>query len=161
MKKKIIFILIFILIILVVIGIVYFNVQNSEKENNIQNNEELLPPTQFEIVEEFVEVLDNGIKQNTSTKFKEKKIFNGLEMNDIDYYMSNGQTYLEANITNKSGKDFETTAVNVIIYDKDGSEITRMGGVIEELKNGETKQFNCATTLDFANAYDFKIEVIK
>lgn len=159
MKKKVIIIVILILLVILGVGC-YFAINNTQ-ENKEQNNEELIPPTQNVVVEEFVEVQENGIKNNTSSKLKETKTYKGMEIKDIEYYMSNGQTYLEANVVNNSGKDVETTVVEIIVYDKEGSELVRMGGVINEVKNGETTKLSCATTLDFANAYDFKIQGIQ
>lgn len=158
MKNKVIIIVIAIL--LIIVGVVCYFITNNEQKNKENNNEEL-PPMQNVLVEEFVEVQENGIKNNTSKKLKETKTYKGLEIKDIEYYMSNGQTYLKANVINNSGKDVETTVVEIIVYDKDGSELVRMGGVINEVKNGETTKLSCATTLDFANAYDFKIQGIQ
>lgn len=161
MDKKIFRLLIILIVISSAIGTVYFFIAKNNKENNNeQYNEEVAPPVENVIEEEFVEVLDNGIKMNTSTKFKEKKVVNGLEIDEIQFFMSNGQTYLRAKVTNNSGKDVETTGVDIVLLDKEGNEISRMGGVIENLKNGETKDFECITTLDFANSYDFKVEIM-
>lgn len=164
-KVKTIFKLLLILIVIsIIIGAIYFLITNNKEENNLQsntqNNQELAPPVQNVIEEEFVEVLDNGIKMNTSTKLKEKKVVNGLEIDDIQFFMSNGQTYLRAKVKNNSGKDIDATGVDIVLYDKEGNEITRMGGVIDPMKNGETKEFESIITLDFSNAYDFKVEIM-
>ena len=35
-----------------------------------------------------------------------------------------------------------------------------MLGILNPTKNGETTKFRTSTTLDFSNAYDFKIEIL-
>lgn len=162
--KRVFKILLVLMLIAIVIGVIYFFVINNKGEKNPQGNignkQELLPPVENVVEEEFVEVLDNGIKMNISEKLKEKKIVNGLEIDEIQFFMSNGQTYLRAKVKNNSGKDIEATGVDIVLYDKEGNEITRMGGVIDPMKNGETKDFESITTLDFSNSYDFKVEIM-
>ena len=51
------------------------------------------------------------------------------------------------------------TLVDVILLDKNGKEIVTLGGIISPLQPGEKKQFNTSMTLDYANAYDFKIVI--
>ena len=104
MKKKLIILVI--LLIILVTAIVATIIITNKIDNNSQNNEVVsTPPKENVIVEEYVKVLDNGIKQNISNKLKETKVINGLEFSNIDFYMSNGQTVLQADLTNKSGKD--------------------------------------------------------
>ena len=47
--------------------------------------------------------------------------------------------------------------VEIIILDKEGNEITRIGGYIDKVKAGEKVELNASATSDFANAYDFDI----
>lgn len=161
--RRIFVIAVILILIAVIAGAVCVFVANNKENgtpNNTENNQELPPPEENVIEEEFVEVLDNGIKMNISTKLKEKKVVNGLEIDEIKFFMSNGQTYLRAKVKNNSGKDIEATGVDIILYDKEGNELSRMGGVIDPMKNGETKDFESITTLDFSNAYDFKVEIM-
>ena len=161
-KKIIILVVILIAIIAVAVGVVYFLNGDSKKENanTLVNNEEIPEPQLENEVEEFVEVLDNGIKVNKSTKLAETKIVKGIEISNINFYMSNGQTYLTADVTNKSTKDIDVTEIEIILYDKENNKIATMGGVINPLKVGEKTKLQSSTTLDFANAYDFKVVII-
>lgn len=161
-KKIIVLAILLVIIIAVVVGIVYFLGKDEEKENvnTLANNEEITEPQPENIVEEYVEELDNGIKVNKSTKLKEPKTVNGLEISNIEFYMSNGQTYLTADVTNKSSKDIDVTEIEIILYDDEGNEIITMGGVINPIKVGETTNLQASTTLDFANAYDFKVVIL-
>ena len=69
----------------------------------------------------------------------------------------NGVTNLLANVKNTTQSDKNMQEVIIILLDENGQEIYKMPGIIEEIKAGETIQFNSSITADFANAYDFKI----
>ena len=71
----------------------------------------------------------------------------------------NGQSVLLADVTNNSGKATNLTIVDVVLLDKNGQEIITVGGIISPLQAGEKTQFNTSMTLDYANAYDFKIVI--
>ena len=74
--------------------------------------------------------------------------------------MSGGQTLITADVTNNTGSDVTTiTPINITLLDDEGNEIVTLGGIIGDVKNGETIQLKAETTLDFANAYDMKITV--
>ena len=163
MKKRLILLVILLIVLIVVIIASVGIINNLDKNNdNIQNNEQenIAPPeVQNEVNEEFVEILDNGIKQNTSSKLKEEKTINGLLIDNIDLFMSNGQTILRADVENKSDKDVGVTGINIILLNKDGSAYCIIPGVINAIKKGEKTKIEVPTTLDFSNAYDFKVEL--
>lgn len=150
-KKSILGILIVILILVIAITVVCFAViKNKEKgkEQQVQENEK---------VEEFVQILDDGTKLNTSKKLQETKIISGLKIQNIQLTDKNGQSVLVADVTNESGKDTDITLLDIILYDKEGNEIVTIPGIISPMKVGETRQLSAGITSDYANAYDFKI----
>ena len=148
-EKKLILIL---LVITVIVAIIFFATR--EKKNTEDTNTTV---EENNVVEEFVQVLEDGTKLNTSTKLNEAKEVNGLKFENIQLTEQNGQSVLLADVTNNSDKTTDLTLVDVVLLDKDGNEIVTVGGIISPLQAGEKTQFNTSMTLDYANAYDFRI----
>ena len=144
--------MILILLVILIIAIVIFAVTKNKKGNKEEN-------TENKPVEEFVQVLEDGTKLNTSTKLNEAKEVNGLKFENIQFTEQNGQSILLADVTNNSEKTTDLILVDLILLDKNGNEIVTVGGIISPLQPGEKTQFNTSMTLDYANAYDFKIIV--
>ena len=142
--------MILILLVVLTIAIVIFAISKNKKVNKeiVEENK---------VVEEFVQVLDDGTRLNTSTKLKEMKKFEGLEFGNIQLTNSNGQSVLLADVKNTSTVATKMMLVNVTLYDKTGKELGTVGGIISALQPGESKQFNTSMQIDYANAYDFKI----
>ena len=145
-EKRMILILLVVLVIAVVIFVISKN-KTGNKENTEENN----------VVEEFVQVLEDGTRLNTSTKLNEMKKFEGLEFGNIQLTNSNGQSVLLADVKNTTQAETGLMLVDVTLYDKNGNELGTVGGIISPLKPGESKQFNTSMTIDYANAYDFKV----
>lgn len=150
-EKKLILIL---LVITVIVAIIFFATR--EKKNTEDTN---MTVEENNVVEEFVQVLEDGTKLNTSTKLNEAKEVNGLKFENIQLTEQNGQSVLLADVTNNSDKTTDLTLVDVVLLDKDGNEIVTVGGIISPLQAGEKTQFNTSMTLDYANAYDFRIVI--
>ena len=140
--------MILILLVILVIAIIIFAVNKNKKDENTEENK---------VVEEFVQVLEDGTRLNTSTKLNEMKKFEGLEFGNIQLTNSNGQSVLLADVKNTTQAETGLMLVNVTLIDKNGNELGTVGGIISPLKPGESKQFNTSMTIDYANAYDFKI----
>ena len=160
MKKKekiLILALIIMVIIVVLIGKARKkdNLPESPSQEVVQENEN--NAEENEINEEFVEVLDDGTKVNTSETLKEEKKVDDLSFTNMQLTNSDGQTVLLADVTNTGSTATELTLYDVIILDKDGNEVVTLGGLVSPLEPGETTQFNVSMTRDYANAYDFKI----
>lgn len=149
-EKKMILVLLIILVIAIIIFAVNKNKKGDNNENTLEENN---------AVEEFVQVLEDGTKLNTSTKLNETKEVNGLKFENIQFTEQNGQSVLLADVTNNSGKATDLTLVDVILLDKNGDEIVTLGGIISPLQPGAKTQFNTSMTLDYANAYDFEIVI--
>ena len=140
--------MILILLVILVIAIIIFAVNKNKKDENTEENK---------VVEEFVQVLEDGTRLNTSTKLNEMKKFEGLEFGNIQLTNSNGQSVLLADVKNTTQAETGLMLVNVTLIDKNGNELGTVGGIISPLKPGESKQFNTSMTIDYANAYDFKV----
>ena len=153
-KKEKQMILVLIIVGVIILGIIYFVTRPKEEEGTVNDVAE-----QNEVVEEFVQVLEDGSKLNTSTKLNETKNVDGLEIGNIQLSMVGGETTLFADVKNNTGSDLGVTAIDIILLDKNEEEIVTIGGVIGDVKAGESVRLEASTTLDFANAYDFKVVI--
>ena len=128
--------------------------KNKKEENN---NENVNTETENNVTEEFVQVLEDGTKLNTSTKLNETKQVGIYKFENIRVTEKDGQSLILADVTNTSKNETDAKIVDIKLLDKDGKEIVTIGGIISPLKSGETKQFNSSMSLDYANIYDFEI----
>ncbi len=153
-KQKIEIIAMLILIVIILISIIYFITREKQKvvENNVDDIENIEK-------EEYVQVLDDETKYNTSAKLKEAKSINGLEISNIQLTDKNEQSVLLATITNRSGKATDIILINITLYDKEGNIITEIPGIISPMKINETSELIAGITTDYANAYDFKVSL--
>ena len=144
--------MILILLIILAIAIIIFAVNKNKKADNNENKIE-----ENNVVEEFVEVLEDGTKLNTSTKLHETKNVNGIKIGNIQLTNKNGQSILLADATNETQNSTEEKFVDITLYDKNGGKLGIVKGIIAPLKAGETQQFSVSLQIDYANAYDFEI----
>ena len=112
-----------------------------------------------EVVEEFVDVLEDGTKLNTSSKLSETKTFGNYEVSNIQLTEQNGQSLILADVKNIGATKADVVLIDITLLDKEGNEITTIGGIIGDVEPGQTVQLNASATTDFANAYDFSIKV--
>ena len=157
-EKKMIAILLLILVILVIVVIIFAVTKNKGTGKN-ENTEVKNTVAENNKVEEFVQVQSDGTKLNTSTKLNQAKEVNGFKFENIQFTEKNGQSVLLADVTNNTGKTTDLTLVDVILLDKNGKEIVTVGGMISPLQAGAKTQFNTSMTIDYANAYDFKVVI--
>ena len=144
-KKEKRMILILVIVSILIVGIIW-GVTRPKKEKVEENG-----------VEEFVQVLEDGTKLNTSDKLKEEKTVDGLKIGNIQLTEKNGQLVLLADVTNQTTKTSDTFLVDITLYDKTGKELTTVTGLIIPIKPGESTQLNAGITEKYANAYDFKV----
>ncbi len=152
-EKRMILILLVILIIAIVIFVVSKNLnkESKTKENGSTTQQENTEP------EEFVQVLEDGTKLNTSTELNKEKQVGNYKFENMQLTTQDNQTVLLADVTNTGSNKTDIQLVDVTLLDKDGNEIITVGGIISQLEPGEKTQFNTSMTLDYANTYDFKI----
>ena len=148
-KEKI---MIIALIAIAVVAVMWSLNRKKEINNNIGGQQ------QNNIVnEENVDVLEDGTKLNTSSKFHQTKNFDGMEISNFQLTSKNNVTQLLGTITNKSQTTKGGYAVNIKIVDKSGKTIITVAAYIGELRPGESAQLSTSATFDYANAYDFSI----
>lgn len=145
--------LILILVAIAIITTLAIITNRKGKEVNSDATEE------NKVVEEFVQVLEDGTKLNISTKLSETKIVDGLKIGNIQLTMQNGQSVLLADAENDTGKDIDIMLLDIILLDKNGNELTTIAGIVGNLKAGEKQQLNSSVTSDYANAYDFRVVI--
>ena len=152
-EKRMILLLLVILIIAIVIFVVSKNLnkESKTKENGSTTQQENTEP------EEFVQVLEDGTKLNTSTELNKEKQVGNYKFENMQLTTQDNQTVLLADVTNTGSNKTDIQLVDVTLLDKDGNEIITVGGIISQLEPGEKTQFNTSMTLDYANTYDFKI----
>ena len=143
--------IILILVAIAIITTLAIITKRKGKEVNSDSTEE------DKVVEEFVQVLEDGTKLNTSTKLSETKIVDGLKIGNIQLTMQNGQSVLLADAENDTGKAIDIMLLDIILLDKNGNELTTIAGIVGDLKAGEKQQLKSSVTSDYANAYDFRV----
>ena len=138
--------------ILVAITIVAIIMLIMMKGNKKEEEEQSEPPK-----EEFVNVLEDGTRLNTSNKLHETKKFEGLEITNFQLTEKGEVTLLLGTITNTSSTSQGGFPVDIKVVDKEGNQIAKVGLFLPPVEPGESTQLSTNATADFANAYDFSI----
>lgn len=146
-----------ILLIILIIAIAVFVINNNKNKENGKNAENENTAYENEDPEEFVQVLEDGSKINTSEELNKTKQIGTYKFENIQLAEQNNQTVLLANVTNTGNKATEMQLLDITLLNKNGEEIITIGGIIEALEPGANTQFNSSMTLDYTNVYDFKI----
>lgn len=149
MKKKMILILLIILIFAIAMYVTSKNKNEKVIEENNTN------------IEELVEILGDGTKLNTSSKLAETKQVGIYKIGNIQLTMKNNQTVLLADVENTSASETAVVLLDIVLYNKEGKEIATIPGIISPMKAGEKTQLNSSVIADYADAYDFKINIKK
>ena len=155
MKAKELMVVLAIIIALLIVIIIGANMKKESKVDVNQTPKvEVIDENK---VEEFVEVKLDGTKVNTSSELSKTKIIEGLEISNIRLTEKGNVSQLIADVKNPTNKTLGDFPVNIVIIDKTGKELAKIGGYIDTVKAGETVQLSSSVTVDVANAYDFKI----
>lgn len=149
-------IILLIVIVIIISAILLITKVKKESTENVESEKNEVTNVNTE-KEEFVEVLEDGTRLNTSPKLKEVKKFEGLEITNLQITEKDNVTLLLGTITNVSQTKQERYPVNIKIIDKYGNELITIAAIIGELEAGESTQLSTNVTFDFANAYDFII----
>lgn len=148
-----------ILVFIIIIFIFIFTIYLIRKENTkIEKTPEIANEAKNEVVEEFVQVMDDGMKVNTSTKLHETKDLDGLRIGNIQLTHINGISVILADVENLSDKSTDLIEIILTLYDIEGNKLVAIPGVIEPLEPNGKAQLNIGATADYANAYDFKVQ---
>lgn len=159
-EKRMILILILITIVVIIVGIVMSinKEKNRKEENKVTIGEEnRVVGEENEVVEEFVQVNEDGTKINVSSKLKETKTIDGIEIGNLQLTTKNNVSIILGTVTNNTDEVKGGYPIDLTILDKEGKKIVTIGASIQQLQPGQSAEFNTSATFDFANAYDFTI----
>ena len=145
-EKKVVGIIALIAVAIIVILLVVRGNQNKKQEEGATAPKE-----------EFVEVLEDGTRLNTSDKLHEKKTFEGMEITNFQLTENGNVTLLLGTITNTTGTKQGDYPVNIKVVDKNQKEIITVAAYMPPLEPGESTQLSTNATFDYENAYDFSI----
>ena len=149
-EKRMILILLAVLAIVIIALVINKNAKKENKENKAETANNT-------VTEEFVQVLEDGTKLNTSEQLNKTKQVGAYKFENMQLTELGNQTVLLADVTNTSSSATNMQLLDVTLLDKNGKEIVTIGGIISPLQPGAKTQFNTSMTLDYANTYDFKI----
>lgn len=149
-EKKIIIILIIVAVVIIG-GITLLTRNRRGNENPVAGENEINEP-----VEEFVNVLEDGTKLNINEELHKTKMLDGLEISDLQLTERGNETVLLGTVRNTTDA-VQTAVFKITLIDKTGKEITTLPAYIEGIQPGASTELNVSTTLDYANAYDFKV----
>ena len=149
-EKRVILILLAVLAIVIIALVINKNAKKENKENKAETANNT-------VTEEFVQVLEDGTKLNTSEQLNKTKQVGAYKFENMQLTEQGSQTVLLADVTNTSSSATNMQLLDVTLLDKNGKEIVTIGGIISPLQPGAKTQFNTSMTLDYANTYDFKI----
>ena len=138
MKKneKRMIVMIIIIGIIIIGGLLIWKNATKKSENKQEENQ---------VVEKYVEVLEDGTKLNTSNKLKEvKKVegIEGLEIGNIQLTYQEGRAIVLGDIKNTSSRDVGLTVIELTLYDDSNKVIDTIEGFVSPVKSGETVQLN-------------------
>lgn len=145
-EKQMIAILVAITIVVIIIAIVL----NKGKKEKVEEEN-------IAVTEEFVDVLEDGTRLNTSNKLQETKKIDGMEITNFQLTEKDNITVLLGTVTNVSDTTKGGYPVNAKVIDKQGYEIITIDAFLGPLEPGKSTQFSTSATFDYANAYDFII----
>lgn len=133
-RNKIPLIIFLVVIVALIIGlIVSFNIGG--KSDNITKNEE------------------EGMVANTNQGIISETTYEGLQFSNISLISENGYSTFSADVTNTTATNSTISDVNIILKDKNGSEIiTLRGNIGEPLAPNETRTITAVTKGKFSNA---------
>ena len=149
-EKRMILILLAVLAIVIIALVINKNAKKENKENKAETANNT-------VTEEFVQVLEDGTKLNTSEQLNKTKQVGAYKFENMQLTEQGSQTVLLADVTNTGSTETSIQLVDVTLLDENGNEIITVGGIISPLKPGAKTQFNTSMTLDYSNTYDFKI----
>ena len=150
-------IVIAVLLIITIILIVILCARNSKNNDESTTSTSSSSISEDTTENEYVTLLDDGTKLNTSTKLNETKTLGGLEITDIQLTESNNMTQLLATVTNTSDETDGDFLATLTLVDESGETLIELKAYIPELDPGEDTQLNTSAGFDYSEAYDFVI----
>lgn len=105
----------------------------------------------------YYEILENGVKLNTSEKLLQNKKFEQFKITNIKITRENALSTISISIENTGKEPNKGVPINIKFVDNHNKEINTVVAYIPELKSGETRDIDILSTEDISEAYNFKI----
>lgn len=99
----------------------------------------------------------NGLKIAISDKIKEEKIYNDMKVSEAEITATKNRSNFVAKVKNIHDKQIEGEIVDILFFNKNGSEIARVETFFPDLEPNGEAQITATTGKDIANAYDYTI----
>ena len=122
-------------ILILVILIFVWAKPNKKKENLVEKGKEVTEAAEGE----FTKKEADGTVVNTSKELNKDKEEEGFKIQDISFKEVNGETVLEASVTNNTNEK-QTFKGNIALYDKAGNEIGRIPVRISDMEIEEEEE---------------------
>lgn len=153
-------ILVLICIVIIVLLVVFFVTRNKNEEPNNGGETSVGKETNSKVISqtEFTQTQEDGTTVNISSKLKEEREVDGFLITNISFSEKKGDSELVAYVTNNTGSDQKGFLVDIVLLNRDNSEIGRIPASIVETKAEETIQLRAKITENYVDAYDFKLE---
>lgn len=156
-----------ILVIVLIVGAIVLLLNNRIKTNE-NSNENLNELNSFNteyvqneenIVNPYVEELEDGQIKNNSPELKEEKKFRQISISNIDFVYNPGNkiTTITADLSNTGTEEQIQEIVALKIIGQNGEEIVTIDALIPNIKVGETRILRCSATANLSNATNFEI----
>jgi len=132
--------------------------QDKQQNNNSvaqQNN--TVGSVENTVIENFVQVQNDGTKVNQSEELKKIKTVDGLEISNIQLTEKGNLSVLIADVKNNTDTVKGDFGVSITLLDKDGKDMITIAGYIDKVEAGKTVKMETSATTQLTNAYDFKI----
>lgn len=156
-----------ILAIVLIVGSIVLLLNNRikvDKNNNKNLNELNVLNTEYvqseeNIVNPYVEELEDGQIKNNSPELKEEKQFRQINISNINfiYNPGNKMTTIIADLENVGTEEQIQEIVALKIIGQNGEEIVTVDALIPNIKVGETRILRCSATANLSNATNFEI----
>lgn len=110
----------------------------------------------------YVDETIKGLKMNTSTKIKETKNMNGIEIKISQLSSLDNCTTILGTLKNTSNEKYIESDIILRIFDDNGNELAKqnIGKAFPTLNPNQEIELNVSIINDFANAYDIKFETL-
>ena len=152
--------LIAVLVTITLVVIIFAGMKKKgDSTQNIVDNTGDVANFEDPVRENYGTVGEDGSKVNTSEALKANKVVNNIEFSDIQLSERDGTTLLTAELKNNGEQANDIFSVKVTLLDDAGQDIVTVKGVVPPVQVGTTAMFEVSMTLDYANAYDFRVEL--
>ena len=133
---------------------------NNDENSQVENNNSIGDTSNIINMEntENVSIEDNK-KVNTSSKFKEEKVYNNIVLKDVSLYTDANTriTTFTATVENRSNERFNGENLQITFLNNNNEPINSIEIYIDGLDAGSSNSISAFSGDDVANAYDYQV----